>query len=61
MQSTYDDMAEKTGKEFDKDYVDLMVKDHKKVIDMFKEEAQDGKNADIKAWASNAVSTLEMH
>lgn len=60
-QKTYDDLAAKTGKDFDKDYADHMVKDHKKDIDKFKEEAQDGKNADLKAWAAEKVPTLEMH
>lgn len=60
-QKTYDDLAAKTGKDFDKAYADLMVKDHKDDIDEFKEEAQDGKNADLKAWAAEKVPTLEMH
>lgn len=61
MQEKYDKMAKKTGKEFDKDYVDMMVKDHKHDVDAFKEEANDGKNADIKAFASKTLPTLEMH
>ena len=61
MQEKYDEMAKKTGKEFDKDYVDMMVKDHKHDVDAFKEEANDGKNADIKAFASKTLPTLEMH
>jgi len=60
-QDTYDDLAKKTGKEFDQAYADLMVKDHKKDIDEFKEEAEDGKNADLKSWAAGKVPTLEMH
>lgn len=61
MQEKYDEMAKKTGMEFDKDYVDMMVDDHKKDIDAFKEEANDGKNADIKAFAAKILPTLEMH
>ncbi|MPR36195.1 DUF4142 domain-containing protein [Salmonirosea aquatica] len=60
-QEMYDDLAKKTGQEFDKAYADHMVKDHKKDIDEFKEEAEDGKNADIKAWAAGKVPVLEMH
>jgi putative membrane protein len=60
-QDTYDDLAKKTGKEFDQAYADLMVKDHKKDIEEFKEKAEDGKNADLKAWAAGKVPTLEMH
>ncbi len=60
-QKMYDDLAKKTGKDFDKAYADHMVKDHKKDIDEFKEEAQDGKMPELKSWASEKVPTLEMH
>ena len=60
-QKDYDDLAAKTGKDFDKAYADLMVKDHKDDIDDFKEQARDGKNPDLKAWAAEKVPTLEMH
>jgi len=61
MQQKYDEMAKKTGKEFDKEYVDMMVKDHKKDIDAFKEEANEGKDVDMKAFAAKTLPTLEMH
>lgn len=61
MQEKYDEMSKKTGKEFDEAYVDMMVKDHKKDVDAFKEEANDGNNADLKAFASKTLPTLEMH
>lgn len=61
MQEMYDEMSKKTGKEFDKDYVDMMVKDHNDDIDSFKKEANDGKNADLKAFAAKTLPTLEMH
>lgn len=60
-QKDYDDLAAKTGADFDKAYADFMVKDHKDDIDEFKEEGNDGKNADLKAWAAGKVPTLEMH
>jgi putative membrane protein len=60
-QEMYDDLAKKTGKDFDKAYADMMVKDHKKDIDEFKEMAEDGKDPELKSWASGKVATLEMH
>ena len=57
----YNDLAEKTGAEFDKEYVDQMVKDHKDNIDRFKKEADDGNDAQIKSWASGKLATLEHH
>jgi len=60
-QKHYEDLAKKTGLDFDKDYADLMVKDHKKVVDEFKKEADKGNDAEIKSWAAGKVSTLEHH
>jgi putative membrane protein len=57
----YNKLAEKTGAEFDKDYIDQMVKDHKDVVDKFKKEADDGKEARLKQWASEKISTLQHH
>jgi len=60
-QSTYDDLAKKTGKDFDDAYSDLMVKDHEKTVDAFKKEADKGDDAEIKSWASGKIATLEHH
>ncbi len=56
-----DDLSKKTGKDFDKAYTAMMVKDHKKVIDMFKMEKDGGKDIDLKNWASTTLPTLEHH
>ncbi len=60
-QKKYEDLAAKTGKDFDDDYTDFMVKDHEKVIDRFKKEADKGDDVDLKSWASSKVPTLEHH
>jgi putative membrane protein len=57
----YNNLAEKTGAEFDKDYIDQMVKDHKDAIDKFKKEADDGKDSVLVNWASGKLSTLQHH
>jgi len=60
-QKKYDDMSKKKGPDFDKEYCDQMVKDHKDVVDMF-EKARDGaEDAEIKAWASEKLPTLQHH
>jgi putative membrane protein len=46
---------------FDKDYMDQMVKDHEKDIKEFEEEAKDGSDADVKAWANQTLPTLKKH
>jgi len=61
MQRHMNDMREKTGYNFDKDYMDMMVKDHKDVISKFEHVAEKGTDADLKTWASTTLMTLRMH
>ncbi|GAB3225562.1 DUF4142 domain-containing protein [Algoriphagus aestuariicola] len=60
-QESYNDLAEKTGEEFDEAYTEFMVKDHEKDIDEFKKQAENGYDADLKSWAAGKVPTLEQH
>jgi len=60
-QKNYEDLAGKTGLDFDKAYSEFMVKDHKEDIDEFKKEAEKGTDPEIKAWARGKISTLEHH
>jgi putative membrane protein len=60
-QKKYTEMSEKGGADFDKEYCDLMVKDHKDVIDMFKKAQENAKDPDLKAWTSEKLPTLEHH
>ncbi len=55
------DLGEKKGKDFDKDYIDQMVKDHKDVIDEFKKESEKGKDTQMSAWAKSKIPALEHH
>src|SRR5205814_9413712 len=49
------------GKDFDQAYIKHMIRDHDKDIQEFKNEAQNGKDADIRAWASKTLPTLQEH
>jgi len=60
-QKIYEDLAKKNGADFDKEYADQMVKDHKKDVDEFKKEAEKGEDNEIRSWASGKVSVLEHH
>lgn len=60
-QKKYNDIAEKTGQDFDEAYTEAMVKGHKDNIDNFKKEAEKGDDPDLKSWAAGKVSTLEHH
>jgi len=60
-QKKIDDLMSKKGADFDKAYVDLMVDDHKEDIDKFKDEAEKGKDTDIKAFAAKTLPVLNKH
>jgi putative membrane protein len=49
------------GPAFDKAYVDLMVSDHKEDIKAFEDQAENGKDPDIKAFAAKTLPTLKKH
>ena len=60
-QKRVSNLEEKSGSDFDKEYSDLMVKDHKDVVDMFKKAADKCNDAELKAWAAGKISALEHH
>lgn len=55
------DLTKLKGAEFDKEYMSFMVKDHKEDIEEFSEQAKDGKDAELKQWASEKVPVLQHH
>ena len=56
-----DNLEKKTGKNFDKAYIDLMVQDHKEDIDEFDQASKNANDPGIKAFAAKAVPMLRMH
>lgn len=46
---------------FDRDYTEVMVKDHEKTIKAFEDEAKSGKDADARAFATATLPTLREH
>jgi putative membrane protein len=60
-QKKYSDLAEKSGADFDKAYIDLMVDDHEKDIKEFEKEAEKGHDPELKAWANGKLPTLNHH
>lgn len=55
------DLRDKTGADFDKAYMNLMVEDHQEDIDDFEEAARDLQDADAKAFASKTLPVLQKH
>ena len=56
-----DDLNKKTGADFDKAYMKMMVNDHEKTIDRFEKDSSNGKDADVSAWAAKTLPTLRKH
>lgn len=55
------DLTAKKGADFDKDYVDMMVEDHKEDVSKFEDEAKNGKDPEVKAFASATLPVLQKH
>jgi putative membrane protein len=60
-QQTYDELSKLSGKAFDQAYARDMLKDHEHDVAAFKQEVSDGKNMQVKDWASQTLPTLEEH
>lgn len=56
-----DKLSRKKGNDFAKDYMKMMVDDHQKTVDDFKDELNSVKNAQLQAWISNTLPTLQKH
>ena len=50
-----------SGEAFDREYVKMMVKDHKKDVGEFQKESARGADADVKAFATRTLPTLQEH
>lgn len=50
-----------TGADFDRAYVEELIKDHRSTISLFEHEADKGSDADVKTFASNTLPTLRQH
>ncbi|MBX3253869.1 MAG: DUF4142 domain-containing protein [Chitinophagaceae bacterium] len=55
------DLGGKETKSFDKDFIDMMISDHKKTIDLFKDASDDALDPDVKAFIIATIPSLEAH
>lgn len=60
-QRKMDELSKKTGKDFDRAYVNEMVDDHDNDVKEFMRESKDGKNTDLRSFAETTLPTLQMH
>ncbi|WP_313607164.1 DUF4142 domain-containing protein [Rhizobium sp.] len=56
-----DELAKLDGDEFSEEYIDDQVDAHEDAVDLFKRYADEGENADLKAWAAKTLPALEHH
>lgn len=54
-------MQKLSGPAFDQAYVEQMVEDHRKAVDLFTKASRDAKDADVKAYAARILPTLQEH
>jgi putative membrane protein len=59
--ATRDRLEKMSGDAFDRAYLDHMVKDHEKAVNLFSRESKSGHDADVKAWAGKTLPTLQAH
>jgi putative membrane protein len=59
--ATIDRLSKLSGADFDREYINTMVKDHKEDISEFHHEATMGTMPTVKTYAANALPTLHEH
>jgi putative membrane protein len=55
-----DSLSKLSGRDFDKAYMHVMVADHEKTVDLFKEETQE-REPSVQTLARKTLPTIEMH
>jgi putative membrane protein len=60
-QKRLSELQKKTGQDFDKAYMDMMLKDHKEDIKEFQKESTDSNNTDFKNFALKILPVLQKH
>jgi putative membrane protein len=60
-QQLYDELRQETGRDFDRAYIDAMVEDHQKAVELFEQEASSGQDAELKSFAEATLPTLQDH
>lgn len=57
----YKKLAKASGTDFDRQFIENMVSEHKKDVKEFQGRANDAKDADVKSFAQNQLPTLQHH
>lgn len=59
--SAVDRLSKLSGEEFDREYMQAMVEDHKETLGKFERQADKADDADVKKFASDQVPVLKKH
>ncbi len=54
-------MTELSGTDFDREFANMMVADHQKAVEMFRDLLNIAENPDVKKYAGDLLPKLEMH
>jgi putative membrane protein len=60
-QATVHSLDHKMGTDFDKAYMDMIIRDHKATVDLFTNESLKGRDQKLKDFAARTLPTLKMH
>jgi len=60
-QKMFEKLSKLEGAEFDRAYMDGMVKDHEEAVKLFEDESKNGKNDALKEWSGKTLPTLKKH
>jgi putative membrane protein len=60
-QAGYDRVIGKQLDPFDREFARVMIDDHNEAVDLFRAEAANGADAELKAFAAAALPTIEAH
>lgn len=54
-------LSKLSGREFDKEYIDMMVKDHQDAVDALQDQAENADHAAVKTWAAETLPRIKHH
>lgn len=57
----YDRLQRLRGNNFDRAYMDVMAPDHEQAVTLFRTEARNGRDRDVRDWAARVLPTLQGH
>lgn len=60
-QEALEELRETSGAEFDKKYIDRMVKDHEEGVRDVERRAENGNNPEIRQWAAKTLPKMQQH